>query len=92
MTDIVGWHMYLILFIVMIVFIGIVLFLERAKKQPKDPLSIWNPDNYSLYFDSDTKSRFSHDNPYGPHGLNDPIYDPAFSSLRGNIYHHSSDD
>ena len=80
MSDIVDWHMYLILFIAMIVFIGIVLFLERAKKQPKDPLSIWNPDNFSLYFDSDAKAHLPHD-----HG--DLTFDPAFSNLRGNVYH-----
>ena len=37
MSDIVDWHMYLILFIAVIVFIGIVLFLERAKNNRKIP-------------------------------------------------------
>lgn len=80
MIDVIDWHMYLILFIAIIVFIGIALLLERAKKKPKDPLSIWNPDNFSLYFDSDTKSHLPHD-----HG--DLTFDPAYSLLGGNVYH-----
>ena len=82
MIDIMDWHMYLILFIAIIVFIGIALLLERAKKQPKDPLSIWNPENFSLYFDSRRRSSVDDENFYS---LN---YDPAYRSLSGNINHH----
>lgn len=74
------WHMYLILFIAMILFMGIVLFAQRMKKQPKDPLSVWNPENFSLYFDSNPKAHLPHD-----HG--DLLFDPMFSSLPGNVYH-----
>ena len=86
------WHMYLILFIAMILFIGIVIFAERAKKQPKDSLSIWNPDNFSLYFGDDAKPHRSYNDPNGPLGINDPLFHPSFSSLPGNVYHDSSDD
>jgi len=79
------WHMYLILFIAMILFIGIVLFAERAKKQPKDPLSIWNPDNFSLYFGDKAKPHDARS--YYLQTRNDPIFDPAYSLLRGNVFH-----
>ena len=80
MIDIMDWHMYLILFIAIIVFIGIALLLERAKKQPKDPLSIWNPENFSLYFDCDTGPRYLE-------SRNDTEFDPAFHGLPANVWH-----
>ncbi len=82
MVDVMDWHMYLILFIAIIVFIGIALLLERAKKKPKDPLSIWNPDNFSLYFDGDTKSHL-------PRDQDDIMTDPAYEILYCNIWHDS---
>jgi hypothetical protein len=75
------WHMYLILFIVMILFIGIVLFAQRMKKQPKDPLSVWNPENFSLYFDNDdARSKYLQTH-------NDTEFDPAFHNLPANVFH-----
>ena len=54
------WHMYLILFIAVILFIGIVLFAQRKSK---DPVSLWNRKNASIYFkESDFK-----DDWYKPH-------------------------
>jgi hypothetical protein len=82
------WHMYLILFIAMILFIGIVLFAQRMKKQPKDPLSVWN--EYSEGSDR-VCSKGSH-KPYPPHNYGDVVFDPAFSGLSVNIYHDSSED
>ena len=79
------WHMYLILFIAMILFIGIVIFAERAKKQPKDPLSIWNPDNFSLYFGDKTKSHDARS--YYLKTRNDTEFDPAFHNLPANVFH-----
>ena len=77
------WHMYLILFIAMILFIGIVLFAERKSK---DPVSLWNRKNASIYFKgSDFKNDAFKSNLPRDHG--DLLFDPMYSSLPGNIYH-----
>ena len=75
------WQMYLILFIAMILFIGIVLFAQRLKKQPKDPLSVWNPENFSPNsFHVAQESHF-------PHNHDDLLFDPTFRNLSVNVFH-----
>ncbi len=83
------WHMYLILFVAIVLFIGIALFMERAKGKPKDPLSIWN-----VYSEGSDRvcGKDSHKpnflrKIYLPHDHGDLLSDPAFRKLPGNAYH-----
>ena len=81
-------YMYLILFIAMILFIGIVLFAEIKSK---DPVSLWNRKNASIYFKgSDIKNDAK---PYFLQDQNDTTFNPTYRDLPGNIcYNYSHED
>ena len=84
------WHMYLILLIAVILFIGIVLFAQRKSK---DPVSFWNRKNASIYL-KEPHLKGKWEEPYYLKFENDTTANPAYRNLPGNIcyeYDHMDD-
>ena len=82
------WHMYLILFLAVIAFIGIFFFVERVKKRTSDPVSMLNPENVSLYFGTGCLWRSSIEND----PFDDMMSDPMYHHFPCNSWHSLDDD